>query len=340
MNNQQEKLFISNDDIKLDSDSQSSSDNEGSKNFGTCEECQQPNTGHKWAIWTEGHIKWWDHEKKKWQRNGEISIDRCDLACLKSLKHFTKEFFQEIKNQLKFRKNGKAIAVYGITKDPEKDGFVMVMQYAEKGSLRSMLYKTYNELSWINKLEILRFIAIGLSRIHKEGLVHKDFHSGNIMMTGKSASHITDFGLCKPITTDSTKVFTGYPPFHDAPHDIHLVHSIYNGLRPKIRRPIPKLLEDLIERCLDENLEKRPSSKKLRKILNRYYDDVNLEIEESEIYRQVKSIEEDSARLQKDYSIDFSQLKLNTHTTAVYTSQLLPNPDLFSGDSSQHEIHI
>jgi serine/threonine protein kinase len=38
---------------------------------------------------------------------------------------------------------------------------------------------------------------MGLKRIHQKGLIHKDFHSGNIL-TDSGDSLITDLGLCRP----------------------------------------------------------------------------------------------------------------------------------------------
>ena len=63
-----------------------------------------------------------------------------------------------------------------------------------------MLDKKFKELNWHNKISILFHIAEGLSEIHKNHFVHKDFHSGNIVNETKISSYITDFGLCKPVS--------------------------------------------------------------------------------------------------------------------------------------------
>ncbi|RIB30207.1 kinase-like domain-containing protein, partial [Gigaspora rosea] len=107
------------------------------------------------------------------------------------------------------------------------------------------------------KVAILFYIADGLYTIHEAKLVHKDFHSGNIVNENMFSSYITDFGLCKPVSQDSSsneiyrvlpyinpvvlykggkeytrksdiysfriimsEVFTGYPPYHDISHDL------------------------------------------------------------------------------------------------------------------------
>ncbi|CAH1757677.1 8053_t:CDS:2 [Entrophospora sp. SA101] len=72
-----------------------------------------------------------------------------------------------------------------------------------------MLNKYFNVSDWADKLNILRCIAYGLALIHKEGLIHKDLHSGNIVCTSLSSYYITSFRLCRPIGVQGSKIF-GY----------------------------------------------------------------------------------------------------------------------------------
>src|SRR5947207_1042172 len=86
------------------------------------------------------------------------------------------------------------------------------MKYASYGSLRKMLNSNFKELTWKNKIQNLYYIALGLVKIHETGLMHKDFHSGNIVNETKTCSYITDFGLCKPVTeNDSEKIYRVIP---------------------------------------------------------------------------------------------------------------------------------
>ncbi|RIB00800.1 kinase-like domain-containing protein, partial [Gigaspora rosea] len=81
---------------------------------------------------------------------------------------------------------------------------MIVMQYAEQGSLRKLLDSKHKDLSWPHKIVSLYFIARGLFTIHKANLVHKVFHSGNIVNQNMYSSFITDFGLCRPVSQDSS----------------------------------------------------------------------------------------------------------------------------------------
>src|ERR1700722_18413435 len=90
-------------------------------------------------------------------------------------------FFQiELYNVL-FQGNLTIIRCYGITKDPKTNNFMMVMEYANNGSLRQFLNNNFNSLNWDKKLFNLRFTAHGLNIIHEKGLIHRDFHCGNIL---------------------------------------------------------------------------------------------------------------------------------------------------------------
>ena len=104
--------------------------------------------------------------------------------------------------------SGKGIvAFFGITKDPETNNFMMVMEYASEGSLRQLLNNRFTSLNWNNKLWNLQNIANGLAAIHDKGLIHHDFHCGNMLSPydDLSGTRITDLGLSKPVNEMSEK---------------------------------------------------------------------------------------------------------------------------------------
>jgi serine/threonine protein kinase len=89
------------------------------------------------------------------------------------------------------------VEIYGITQDPETKNYMMVLDYAEDGSLRNYLNKTYSKLDWNSKIGYLHDVSLGLTSIHEKELIHRDLHIGNILKL-KSRAVITDMGLCKP----------------------------------------------------------------------------------------------------------------------------------------------
>ncbi|RHZ49357.1 hypothetical protein Glove_522g38 [Diversispora epigaea] len=271
--------------------------------------------------------------KAKWQKNW-LRKSEWKYVCLKSLNtlEHTREFLQEIKNQLKFR-GGWAIAVYGLTKNPTTNDYMIVMQYAQYGSLRKMLNKEFSRLDWHAKLKIIYYMAFGLAKIHECDLMHKDLHSGNVVLESLTDSYITDFGLCKPVLQNFTEneqnktyeVFTSYPPYYNTPHDINLIMSICNGQKPEIKFEIPQLLRDLMERCWDSEPHNRPTAKELETQFNEYYYQGN-----DELNKQIKDIEKSNK--------NFVQYNPNEiHPQAKYTSRPLP---AFDRTSNSRQIFM
>ncbi|RIA93757.1 kinase-like domain-containing protein, partial [Glomus cerebriforme] len=189
------------------------------------------------------------------------------------------------------------IAIYGITKDPKTSNFMMVMEYATNGNLRQNLNRNFNLLTWRDKLTILNFIAHGLHDIHKNGLIHHDFHSGNILNFDGSTCSITDLGLSKPANENQSKkvygvlpyvapevlrgkkytqesdvysfgiiiyeVINGLPPYHDMAHEEFLAIKICQGLRPRFNIKVPQLIDDMFKQCVDAIPSKRPTAEYL-----------------------------------------------------------------------------
>src|ERR1044072_2006444 len=78
----------------------------------------------------------------------------------------------------------------------------MVYQYTDKGDRRQYLSKNFPTLVWEQKISILISIALDLLTIHHEGYLHKDLHSGNILLFSNTdqpgiKSCISDLGLSR-----------------------------------------------------------------------------------------------------------------------------------------------
>ena len=254
------------------------------------------------------------------------------------------------------------IKFYGITKDSKTNNFMMVMDYAENGNLRRKLNKDFNSLSWRDKILILHSITNGLRDIHKEGLTHRDFHSGNILNYNDTGTLITDLGLCKPANEEeSDKTVYGVlpyvapevlrgkkytqasdvynfgiiiynifnneiPPYHDVAHDEFLGIKICNGLRPKFNIKVSQLIEDLAKQCVDADPLKRPTAEYLFERIGQWYgnlDKRNSEFnEDSEIHKQIKEVDEFNEK-QTIKPSNNTELSYETHPQAIYTSRLL-----------------
>ncbi|CAB5375094.1 unnamed protein product [Rhizophagus irregularis] len=60
------------------------------------------------------------------------------------------------------------------------------MQYASEGDLHKYLQKEFTEIDWKTKIIILEYISRGLFTIHDENFIHRDLHSGNILVDDRS----------------------------------------------------------------------------------------------------------------------------------------------------------
>ena len=85
----------------------------------------------------------------------------------------------------------------------------MVLIYCKGGDLRKYLNHS-EDYNYILKIKILSQIASGLLDIHNVGKVHKDFHSGNILLSlYEDATFISDLGLCQLANKEKQSVKTG-----------------------------------------------------------------------------------------------------------------------------------
>ena len=52
--------------------------------------------------------------------------------------------------------------------------YLLVMEYADGGTLRQYLRNNFNNLSWENKYDLAYQLACAVSCLHVEGIVHRD----------------------------------------------------------------------------------------------------------------------------------------------------------------------
>ncbi|RGB27950.1 kinase-like domain-containing protein [Rhizophagus diaphanus] len=207
------------------------------------------------------------------------------------------------------------IYFYGFTKDPDTLKYMVVMDYANKGNLRGNLTRIIKS-GWNKKLYMLFGIISGLNDIHKQNLIHCDFHDGNILNHNESKVYISDLGLCKPVKsflkkydiygvvpfmapevlrgnpyTPASDIYSfsmimweftsGIPPFNNRAHDLQLCLSICEGERPEIINNTPQCYVNLMKQCWDENPLKRPSSEEVLNTIKEWiYLPINVKVED------------------------------------------------------------
>ncbi|RIB25023.1 hypothetical protein C2G38_2068491 [Gigaspora rosea] len=117
-----------------------------------------------------------------------------------------------------------------------------------------------------------------------------------------------------------SEVFTGYPPYHDIPHDFSLATQICLGHRPEIGCEVPLSLLDLMNKCLDAEPQNRPTAEVLSYMLTQFDDDLNDET--TALYKQVeeiKNLDKNSSIYNQANQSKSTQFNYQTHQQAIYT---------------------
>ncbi|CAG8542781.1 2475_t:CDS:2 [Paraglomus brasilianum] len=244
------------------------------------------------AVWTTGPKWTWVVEnvevegramKARWQRMGPRKVI---LKHLNSSRDIGPKSFNEL--SMYFRSlapHPQLLHCFGVTRALTSADYMFVLDYADIGNLRQCLSKSHNQLAWPDRLLMLIKIATALEAMHSCGIVHRDLHSGNILLIDSNGSVrvcVTDIGLSPDILCGGScdaaadmysfgvvmwEFATGELPFADIPHDIMLAKRITEGLRPEIPDHVPTCYSELIMDCWNDDPDKRPTAKKIIEVL-------------------------------------------------------------------------
>ena len=163
-------------------------------------------------------------------------------------------------------------------------------------------------MTWPTRLDHLLDIARGLNTIHSAGLLHGDFHCGNLLIDVTYAA-IGDLGLCHPADKPLTKnrygvlpyiapevlrskpytmkadiysfgvimweLSSGRRPFCDIPHDLQLQLQICYGSRPEIIDGVPECYKELMQKCWHNDPDKRPNTATIIRTIEKWLDSIS-----------------------------------------------------------------
>ncbi|CAG8710066.1 6751_t:CDS:2 [Rhizophagus irregularis] len=93
---------------------------------------------------------------------------------------------------------------YGITQNPDNGQYMIVMQYVAYGDLRRYLQAPETFISWKHAIYLSRCIMESLYKIHDRGFIHKNFHTGNILIDHTKRPLISGLGFTSFIESDES----------------------------------------------------------------------------------------------------------------------------------------
>ncbi|RHZ57545.1 hypothetical protein Glove_386g25 [Diversispora epigaea] len=147
--------------------------------------------------------------------NGTVrrSKQKIVLKVLNNSQNVDTEFLNELKLTFQFRTKlskeytKNIIECYGVTQDPQTKNYAFVLAYMPSGDLHHFMRKNFEYFGWHNKIFYLNSIVEGIKNIHDKEIIHRDLHSGNILVEKNYAAAdrtiISDLGFSQPANIDS-----------------------------------------------------------------------------------------------------------------------------------------
>ncbi|CAB5385422.1 unnamed protein product [Rhizophagus irregularis] len=320
------------------------------------------------ANWKNGPLEY-DADEKIYKRNPNRIIA---LKYLYNSQNISDKFLNEVK-KYSINKTSNILNIYGISQNPDTKEYIMVLQYAKEGNFNRWINKNYEYFNWRDKLSALLNIINGLKEIHQKSIVHRDFHTGNILFLSEiynfgNCISISDMGLCGEVgNIDENKIYgvmpyvapevlrrkpyiqesdifsfgmvmyfvaTGRQPFYNRAHDHLLALDICKGVRPEINEPeAPRCYIDLMEKCWDLNPNNRLNIFKVNELIMSFHKSYGMDF--FVVENEEIGMQFKKAEEYRKANLSFiKNYQIETHPQAIYTSRLL-NP--FTEDIPEHD---
>uniref|UniRef100_A0A8R7UXN8 non-specific serine/threonine protein kinase n=1 Tax=Triticum urartu TaxID=4572 RepID=A0A8R7UXN8_TRIUA len=141
---------------------------------------------------------------------GKLGEERVAVKRLEGARQGKKEFLAEVET-IGSIEHINLVSLIGYCANQSER--LLVYEYMSKGSLDRWIYYRNNNapLDWCTRCRIIMDIAKGLCYLHEEckrKIAHLDIKPQNILLDDNFNAKVADFGLCKLINRDQSKVVT------------------------------------------------------------------------------------------------------------------------------------
>ncbi|CAB4412519.1 unnamed protein product [Rhizophagus irregularis] len=170
-------------------------------------------------------ITYFDHtkfiNKKEIENNRIIKANWNETDTVLVVKSYGLKI-EKIVHELRIQKevdfHANILRFYGISNLDNQ--YLLVLEYADDGTLYSYLKKNFTKLEWDDKYRLALQLASAVECIHNKGIIHCDLHARNVLLH-KGDIKVADFGLSKKATEASNysaKGVYGSIPYVDPRH--------------------------------------------------------------------------------------------------------------------------
>ena len=104
--------------------------------------------------------------------------------------------FEQECHLLSVVKHPHIVQYLGMYHDPESKLPVLLMELMDE-SLTRFLERSHDPLPYHTEVNLCHDIAMALSYLHSNGIVHRDLSSNNVLLIAGSRAKVTDFGMVK-----------------------------------------------------------------------------------------------------------------------------------------------
>jgi len=242
--------------------------------------------------------------KGRW-RNTDIAIKKFIIHQSKMQEKDIRDFKQEVYVMRTLTHPNVILFLAAVTKPPN---LCIVTEYLKHGSLYHVLHDKNISMSWKLVLKMAIGTARGMHYLHsmEPKIMHRDLKSPNLLVDENWNIKVCDFGFAKVKIDAYTHTLCGTPQWmapevikrqeYDEKTDVYsfgivlwelitrqtpysgtraekVVKLVLEGARPKIPPNCPLLYASLMQKCWDEDSEKRPNFSYILKELAHIQDE-------------------------------------------------------------------